>query len=38
MQRSLREDLKFCTRSFGFRVKRDPIVIPGVGGAGPGNG
>jgi PAS domain S-box-containing protein len=36
--RSLREGLKFCMRSLGFRVKRDPIVIPGSVAAGPGNG
>lgn len=28
--RSLREGLKFCMRSLGFRVKRDPVVIPGL--------
>ena len=36
--RSLREGLKFCMRSLGFRVKRDPVVIPGLDGAGPASG
>jgi PAS domain S-box-containing protein len=36
--RSLREGLKFCMKSLGFRVKRDPIVIPGLDAAVPGNG
>lgn len=37
--RSLREGLKFCMKSLGFRVKRDPVaVIPGLDAAVPGNG
>lgn len=37
--RSLREGLKFCMKSLGFRVKRDPVVvIPVLDAAAPGNG
>jgi len=36
--RSLREGLKFCMRSLGFRVKRDPVVIPGLDVAAPASG
>jgi PAS domain S-box-containing protein len=36
--RSLREGLKFCMKSLGFRVKRDPVVvIPELAAAAPGS-
>ena len=36
--RSLREGLKFCMRSLGFKVKHEPVVIQGLDVGAPGSG